>query len=229
MATNPFPSQSRFLAFPPMRRVAVLLVCGAALVCIGFGVRASRRPKELPATDSKTGLAAVEVVINQVATSDFGRTPRGDQLTRRARELLRSGRIRFTDALGVDALYQKERITGGILYIVVERVPRGFLWPATDELARRLYHETLHSVVETRVASQEEECDGFCAAEEAAAAVENRAPQYPVTRDGERIWEWVQTTYSKLPSDPTYQPVGYSLAELAARTGIPHALAAKSP
>ena len=207
-----------FLSLPPWRRLAVLLLCGALLVCIGFGLRASRRPKELPAADARDGLAAVEKVITRVGASDFGRAPRGEALTRRARELLRGGHIRFTEALDVDALYRKERMGEGILYIGVVRRRDGIEWPTAAELARRIYHETLHALVGTSTPSLEEECDAFCAAEEASAVVENRAPRYPVIRDGQRVWEWVKAAYSKLPSNPDYQPVGYTPAELAERT-----------
>jgi hypothetical protein len=88
------------------------------------------------------------------------------------------------------------------------------------ELAQRIYHETLHSVMGSRHRSIEEECDAFCAAEEAAAAVERRLPRYPVMRDGKPIEEWVKDVYSQYPSSTTYVPVGCTVEELAARTGI---------
>ena len=228
MAQNSSTMRKRFLSLPPLRRILALLVVGVVLVGIVLGVHASRRPKELPDADSKKGLASVEDVIRRVGASGFGRTPRGEKLTRHARELLQSGRIRFTDALEVDALYRKERIGKGVLYIVVTRIPRGIEWPTADELARRVYHETLHAVVDSWSGCKEEECDGFCAAEEAAAAIENRAPQYPVMRDGDRIWDWVATAYPKVVSNPRYRPVGYTLAELAKRTGITHTSASSS-
>jgi hypothetical protein len=68
--------------------------------------------------------------------------------------------------------------------------------------------------------SSEEECDAFCAAEEAAAGASGRLPRYPVMREEETVWKWVQNVYSQIPSDKTYVPVGCTLNDLAVRTGI---------
>ena len=76
--------------------------------------------------------------------------------------------------------------------------------PRPEQLAQRVCHETLHAVVGSKDRAKEEECDVFCAAEEAAAAV----------------GQCVQQSYPQHPSHKTYAPVGCTLKELAARTGI---------
>jgi hypothetical protein len=179
----------------------------------------SRRPRELPPEEAQVGLAQVREVIDLIRKSEFGRSDRGRRLTAEADALARRGGIRFCPDLGVEALYRKELGRRPVLYISVLRHRNGVLWPSQTELAERIYHESLHAVVRSKRKCREEECDAFCAAEEAAAAIEQRSPACPVRRDGLTVWQWVRRAYAQHPSDPDYQPVGYTPEQLAVMAG----------
>ena len=212
----------RFLAKPPLWRMAVLLGIGLVLSLSAYIHKRSCRPPELPDDLSVIGVRKVYEMLEVVGKSDFGRSPRGALLTAAAMKLMDEGRVRFSPNLEQEALYRKEPGRRPVLYISVFFHNERVLWPRAEELAERLYHESLHSLVQAKHRSREEECDAFCAASEAAAAVDQRLPGYPVMRDGKPVWEWVQETYAEYPSDETYVPVGCTLKELAARTGITH-------
>jgi hypothetical protein len=156
-----------------------------------------------------------------VERSDFGRSDRGRLLLARARQLVERGALRFSTELRGEALYRKERGSRPLLYVRVERLAGEHTLPTRAEMAERVFHETLHAVKDSARKSLEEECDAFCAAEEARAAIEGRLPRYPVTRDGQPVWKWVRSAYRDLKSDPEYRPVGRTLAELARRSGRP--------
>lgn len=209
-----------FLSFESPRRVFCLLAIGLLLIFLAYEYRISQRPKELSSEETAVGLAKVQRVIDVVGQSEFGQTERGRKLTQQAQDLLRDGRIRFSAGLEMDSLYRKEFGSRPILYIAVLRGKDSVLWLDAEALARRIYHEVLHATVGSKRKSKEEECDAFCAAEEAVSAVEKRPPRYPVMRDGQSVWKWVQVAYPDTPSDPGYKPVGYTFAEFAARTGI---------
>ncbi len=217
------PTTRRFFSLPPARRVVVLLALGLLLFAGAYVYRISRRPKELPHEEAEQGLAMVQEVLDRVSASGFGRTERGQRLTAEVRRLAEGGRIRFSASLDTEALYHKERGSSAVLYLGVFDGPDGIEWPGLGELAKPIYHEALHAVVHSKTKSAQEECDAFCAAEEAAAVVERREPRYPVTRDNQRIWEWVRQQYPDSPSDPHYEPVGYSPEELAEKTGMDYA------
>ena len=209
-----------FFSLQSPRRVLGLLVIGLLLIFLAYDYRISQRPKELSAEETAIGLEKVQQMIDMVRQSEFGQTERGRKLTQQAQYLLQNGRIKFSAGLEMDSLYRKEFGSRSVLYIAVLRGRASVLWFDAESLARRIYHEVLHATVNSKRKSKEEECDAFCAAEEAAATVEKRPPRYPVMRDGQSVWEWVHVAYPDIPSDPSYQPVDYTFAELAARTGM---------
>jgi hypothetical protein len=209
-----------FLTKPPLWHMAMLLGVGFVLVLWAYIYGRSCRPQELPYDIAKIGILKVNETLQLVGKSDFGRSHRGATITAVAMELLDQGRIKFSPDLIPEALYRKDPFCRPVLYISVFSHKGRVLWPRPEELAERVFHESLHSVVHSKHRSKEEECDAFCAAEEAVAAVGHRSPRYPVMRDGITIWEWVQEVYSQYPSDKTYAPVGCTSKELTARTGI---------
>ncbi|MFC1462934.1 hypothetical protein ACFLQU_04930 [Verrucomicrobiota bacterium] len=200
--------------------MAVLLGVGLVLVVCAYIYGRSCRPDELPDDISHIGVRKVHEVLELVGKSDFGRSPRGAALAAAAVELMDQGRVRFSPNLDQEALYRKEFGRRPVLYISVFFHNGRVLWPQPEELAERIYHESLHSIAQSKHKSKEEECDAFCAAEEAAAAVGQRSPRYPVMRDGKTVFKWVQEVYSRYPSDRAYVPVGCTSEELADRTGI---------
>jgi len=201
------------------------LVCIVALgVLLGACVhryRASRRPRALSRAQSEVGWRQIDEILDIVRASEFGDTPRGKLLVAEAERMLKRRGIRFCPDLVQEALYRREFGCRPMLYISAPLVNGEVRWPDRVTLAQRVFHETLHCVVDSEERSFEEECDAFCAAEEAAAVIEARSPVYPVTRDGETIWVWVQREYANCVPNSRYQPVGCGRDELAARTGIP--------
>lgn len=214
------PAASTFLSIPKGRRALSLLAAGAVLIAGAYGYRVYRSPSVLRPQETAVGLIKGRDVLGRVQQSEFGRTERGRRLTDRARSLLDRGGIRFSDSLGAEALCV--RYFGGdpVLYVGVIRARNGIAWPSDAAIAKRIFHESLHLETGTASKSKEEECDAFCAAEEAAAAVMQREARYPVKRDGRLVWKWVQRIYKESASDPKYQPVGYMFSELAEKTGI---------
>jgi hypothetical protein len=210
----------RFLSKPPLWRIGLLLGVGLLLTAWAYRHGKSCRPPELADDIARDGLRKVREAIDLVRKSDFGSSQRGKLLTAAAMDFMDQDRIRFSPNMEQEALYRKEVGRRPILYISVFCHKDRVLWPPPEELAERIYHESLHAVVQSKNKSREEECDAFCAAEEAAAAVSKRLPRYPVMRDGETVWMWVRNVYSQSPSDRTYVPVGCTLNDLAVRTGI---------
>jgi hypothetical protein len=202
-----------------LRRLALIAAAGAVLVFGAWQFRLSRRPRELPAAQNEVGLGKVREIMNVVERSTFGGTPRGRRLTSAARAMVRAGRVRFSPELEGEALYRRELGCAPVLYISVAACRDRVLWPAQARLAERLYHETLHAVVDSESRSWEEECDAFCAAEQARAAVAGEAPRYPVRRDGVPVWDWVRENYPHMASAPGYVPVGLTRAELGGMSG----------
>ncbi len=217
------PRRSGFLSRPSGKRLLVLLVLGALAIAAAWAWRVSRRPEEVPPEVAARALARVREVLEVVRESEFGRTERGQALSARLDEFLARGGVRFSSSLGSEALYRKEFGCAPLLYIRTPRAPGGHFLPEPGEFAERTYHETLHAVKDSDTKSWEEECDAFCAAEQARAAVEKRPPRYPVKRDGEVLWQWVKSAYPELRSDPSYQPVGQTLKELGEKAGRPDA------
>jgi hypothetical protein len=208
------------LGGPPLWQLAVLLGVGLVLLLCAHIYARSCRPEELSSDIAAVGLRRVNEVLRLVAESDFGRSSRGAVVTAAAVELVSDGRVRFSPNMAEEALYRKEFGRPPVLYISVFCHGKRVMWPRPAELAERICHESLHTVVQSRDRSKEEECDAFCAAEEASAAVGQRSPRYPVMRDGRKIWDWIQEVYSNYPSDREYDPIGYTLQELSVRTGI---------
>ncbi|MHC4253829.1 MAG: hypothetical protein ACYS9X_32350 [Planctomycetota bacterium] len=210
----------KFLSVPPLRRLAIILVPGAIACAGAYAYRVSRRPKTVPADVALKGTARVREVTAAVGKSDFGGTARGSALTSRVERFVEEGRLRFSAELDTEALYRKERGCAPVLYVGVYSFPKKIILPTHAELAERLYHESLHAVKRSGVKTYEEECDAYCAAEEARAAVEGRAPSFPVRRDGQVIWDWVKETYKDAVSDRAYVPVGQAPEELARKAGV---------
>ncbi len=214
-------SKSKKLFSSPQHwRVLSLLAIGALLIFLVYRYRVSQRPKELSPEYTIEGLALVQEMIDMVRKSPFGQSERGTILTNQTQELIRDGRIRFSVNMQIECLYRKEFGCQPVLYIGVLKSGERVLWPDAEAFARRIYHEVLHVVINSEVESKEEECDAFCAAEEAVSGVENRPPRYPVMKDGKCTWEWVNIKYNKTPSDINYKPLGYTLSELALKTGM---------
>jgi hypothetical protein len=209
-----------FFSKPPLWRIGLLLGVGLVLMAWAYRYGESCRPRELAHDVARDGIRKVREVIELVRKSDFGSSPRGRLLTAAAMDLMDQGRIRFSPNLEQEALYRKELGRKPVLYISVFCHKDRVLWPLPEELAERIYHEALHTVVQSKNKSREEECDAFCAAAEAAAGASGRLPRYPVMREGQTVWKWVQNAYSQYPSDRTYVPVGCTLDDLAVRTGI---------
>ncbi len=201
--------------------MGVLLGTGILLVCCAVSYRNSRRPPELSGEWVGIGGRKISEVLKSVSNSKFGASERGARLTTAATALMAKGLLRFSPNLEQEALYRKEYGGDPVLYLSVYCHKDQVLWPAPEELAERIYHETLHAVVGSKKKSKEEESDAFCAAEEAAAAAVKRPARYPVMRDGVKIWDWVQDAYPQCPADDTYVPVGYTLKQLSARIGRP--------
>lgn len=206
---------------PPLWRLSVLLVVGLILMMWAGRLVQSCRPSEVPDTVARDGIRRIYEVIDVVRNSTFGRSYRGNVLTASALKMMAAGNIKFSPNLAQEALYRKEVGRSPVLYISVFVRNDRVMWPLPEELAERIYHESLHAAIQTENHSRQEECDAYCAAEEAAAVVAGRSPRLPVMRDGKPVWEWVQDAYSTYPSDKSYLPVGYTLTELAARTENP--------
>lgn len=170
-------------------------------------------PEVLPADAAGEGLRRLRAVTELVRNSDFGRSRRGGLVTGAAAEMIDRGRVRFSPNLGQEALYRKELGREPVIYLSVCCYGDRVLWPSSEELAERVYHESLHVAVRSRRKSREEECDAFCVAAEAAAVVRGRAPCYPVMRDGTTVWKWVENVYTQYPSDRAYAPIGYPNTE----------------
>ncbi len=196
------------------------MAAGAVSVLLAIVHVRSLRPCELPPEQSAEGLRKVRETLSMVGNSEFGRSPRGMALTAAASELLAQGRVRFSPDIQGEALYRKETLRRPVLYIAAPSMKGRVFWPSQAELAERVYHESLHVVVGSRKRSIEEECDAFCAAEEASAVVGQRAPLYPVMRDGTAVWKWVKEAYPTHRADPTYRPVGCTVEEFAGRVGM---------
>lgn len=212
-----------FLSVPPLKRLAVLVALAAVAIAAASVYRRSLRPKTVPPDVAAKGLAEARRVVDLVRRSEFGRGERGRALSVQAASFLEGGRLMFSTELRTEALYRKEPGAAPVLYIGVFGCPRGFVLPGRGELAERIYHEALHAVKRADRKTYEEECDAYCAAEEARSAVEGRSPSFPVERDGEVLWLWVTSTYVHARSDPEYAPVGQTLRELARKAGIEYA------
>ena len=222
----------KFMSKPSPRRLGLILGLGIVAIVTAALHRSSLRPKPVPGEIAKKGLAEVRAVVDIVRQSEFGGSERGSALTGEIERFLEDGRIVFTADISGEALYRKEPFAAPVLYIVVYLpacvrrhtqaggAVRGHLLPDRGEIAQRLYHEALHSVKRSPRKSLEEECDAFCAAEEARAAIEGRAPAFPLERDGRPLWEWVTATYRDATSDPSYLPVGQTPEDLAEKSGI---------
>lgn len=222
MTASGWPS---FFGRPPLWRVGVLLVLGLGLAVAAHIHSTGRRPPELSAELAEAGNRKVREVLEIIGESEYGRSTRGAILTAKARAMMEDRRIRFSPNLPQEALCWKEWLREPVLYISVFFHKDRVSWPPRSSLAERIYHEALHAVVGGNRPSRQEECDAFCAAEEAAAAVSGRIPQYPVMRDGKTVWTWVSEVYTESRSFPKYEPVGCAQQELAARTGCEFVLA----
>jgi hypothetical protein len=205
----------------PLKRISIIIIIGLFLLAGAHIYRNSRRPIEVAREFAEKGLDEVRAIIETIKASEFGKSKRGAALTEEAEKLLARDAIRFSAGLDKEALLRKEAGSRPVLYIRVFAIADSVVLPAQSELAECLYHEGLHAAQRSEGRSWEEECDAFCAAEEARAVVEDRAPRFPVERDGQIIWEWVTATYTELFSNPEYQPVGQTQAELNSRAGIP--------
>jgi len=208
---------------PSPRRLGVILALGAVAIIAAAIHRSSLRPRPAPPEVAERGLADVRAVIDIVRGSEFGRSERGSALTDEIEQFLEDGRIVFTTDISGEALYRKEFGSAPVLYVGVYGAVRGCLLPDRGEIAQRLYHEALHSVKGSARKSLEEECDAYCAAEEARAAVEGRPPVFPLRRDGRPLWEWVTAAYRDVKSDSSYVPVGQTPEDLAEKAGMPRA------
>lgn len=211
--------RATFLSRPPLKRLGLILALGAAAIATAAVYGSSKRPRPVPPEVAARGLADVRVVLDLVGASEFGRSERGAILTGEIERFLEDGRLVFTADISTEALYRKEFCKAPVLYIGVFGCPRGYMLPDRGEIAERLYHEALHSVKRSAGKSYEEECDAYCAAEEARAAVEERAPAFPLKRDGGPLWAWVTVTYEDATSNPAYAPVGRSHEELTEKAG----------
>ncbi|MHC4916813.1 MAG: hypothetical protein ACYTGB_15120 [Planctomycetota bacterium] len=209
------------LSLPSLRRLLLLAGAGVVLACGAYFCRVWRRPREVPPATARAGLARAAEVLAAVDSSGFGKTERGRLLAAEVRALMDRGALRFSAELGTEALCRRERGCAAVLYVGVYRGPKGLVLPSRGEMAERIFHETLHALKDSERKSREEECDAFCAAAEACAAVEGRPVGYPVTRGGRGLWEWVRDAYPDAPEDPSYRPVGMDRSELARRAGLP--------
>ena len=215
------PPARGFLSRPPRRRLIALAGAGAILVAAACLYRRAQRPREVSSATARDGLALAAAVLDSVEASEFGKTERGRALSSAARGMMARGALRFSAELGTEGLCRRERGAAPVLYIGVYRGPRGFVLPSRGEMAERIYHETLHGLKDSKRKSLEEECDAFCAAAQACAAVEGRTVSYPVTRGGRNLWEWVRSAYPDAKGDPLYRPVGIGREELVRMAGIP--------
>lgn len=210
---------SRFFAAPPTSRLALLVGFGIVVCVATVGYRRAQRPETVPPDAAATGLAETRQVLERVRQSAFGQSERGALLTRRATRFLEDHRIQFSTTLRTEAYFRKEPFCAPLLYIGVYDTSRGVAFPTQGEMAERIFHETLHAIKQSRTQIVEEECDAYCAAEEARAAVEQRAPAFPIKRDGQFLWLWVREVYTNAITDPHYQPVGQTIRDLALKTG----------
>jgi len=217
------------LSRPSPRRLGLILLVGALAIVAAAVHRSSLRPGPVPPEVAERGLADVRAVIDIVRGSEFGKSERGSTLTDEIERFLDDDRIVFTADIAGEALYRKEFGSAPVLYIGVYGAVRGYLLPDRGEIAQRLYHEALHSVKGAAHKSLEEECDAFCAAEEARAAVDGRPPAFPLRRDGRPLWEWVAAAYRDVKSNPSYVPVGQTPEDLAEKAGIVRALGVAEP
>ncbi|MHC5054082.1 MAG: hypothetical protein ACYTKD_05115 [Planctomycetota bacterium] len=221
--------RATLLSRPPLKRLGLILALGAAAIAAAAVHRASIRPTPVPPEVAARGLAEVRAVLDLVSASEFGRGERGAALTGEIERFLEDGRLVFTADISTEALYRKELCAAPVLYVGVFGCPRGYLLPDRAEIAERLYHEALHSVKRSAAKFYEEECDAYCAAEEARASVEGRALAFPLERDGRPLWEWVTATYEDAASDPAYAPVGQSLEDLMEKAGVARVRDAAAP
>ncbi|MCB2156221.1 hypothetical protein KQI84_15195 [bacterium] len=202
-------------------RVAILLLIGVVAIGAVWAWRLSKRPPEVTPEHAKQGIAQVEAVLEKIDASDFGQTERGQILTARLRKFIASGHLRFSPDLRAESILWDQPGLPQMIYIGAMESPRGATFPNAERLAKRLYHEALHAEQNSKVVCLEEECDAFTAAEEASAAVAGRKPRYPVLRDNEPIWDWVNVNYTEMSSNENYRPVGRSHDDLAEKAGEP--------
>lgn len=202
------------------KRPFLIIVIGFALLFIANQYIISKRPPELSAEETRIGLKIVRNLLITVDRTEFGKTERCKILTDKLRNLLRKNRIRFSMNLDRECLYRKKFNCEPILYIAVSYGKYGPVWPDHDALARRIYHEALHGVIQSEKDSKQEECDAFCAGAEVVAAIQGDEFSYPVMKDGQTVWEWVNVYYPDAESNSKYKPLGYSYRELAEKVGI---------
>lgn len=206
---------------PPLRRLAVILACGLLLMAGAHLWLVSRRPAEVSGADAATGNAKLARVVNAIRADALSRSPRGAACLAFIDEMVQHKGIRFSPGLPYEALYRKEFGRRPVLYVGVIRMGMGVIRPSDAELAERIFHETIHALKHSDPASWEEECDAFCAAEQAAAAVEKRPAVCLVLRDGANLWDWVRREYPDHVSDPAYVPVSATRTELETWAEIP--------
>ncbi|MHC4248313.1 MAG: hypothetical protein ACYS9X_04220 [Planctomycetota bacterium] len=221
--------RATLLSRPPLKRLGLILALGAAAIAVAAVYRSSIRPDPVPPDVAARGLADVRAILDLIGASEFGKGPRGAALTGEIERFLEDGRLVFTADISGEALYRKEFCADPVLYVGVFGCPRGHLLPDRAEIAERLYHEALHSVKRSGRKTREEECDAYCAAEEARASVDGRAPAFPLEREGRPLWEWVAATYEDAASDPAYVPVGQGLEDLMEKAGVARVRDAAAP
>lgn len=201
-------------------RLPILLTVAAGLVALLVASRAMQMPSPAPLEVQRAGLEKVRRVLREIEASEFGRTERGQILTRQISSAMSASRISFTTDIGGRAAHLSNIFGRDRWYIMVLEMNHGrFLHQAPWQLAEVIYHEAVHATSGSGGhGSFEEECDAFAAGLQAEHVMRGAPHPVPLIMDGMPIARFVQEKYPQLASDPAYQPVGTSTAWLDSMT-----------
>lgn len=207
------------------RRLTLILLLGAIVVCGALGNRYRHLPQPVPTQVQREGMAIIKQELATLADSSFGRSQRGRALIAEIERLVESDRIVFSADLGgprglsLYNVFRRKRI-----YLKVIEMNHGrYLHQLPWQLSEVLFHEALHSLrAGFHSSSFEEECDAFAAGLQAEAASKGSAPDSVFRMDGHPLAKFVNNAYPGIRHDPGYQPVGESLEWLTQHIGDKH-------
>jgi hypothetical protein len=202
-------------------RLGAILALGAVAIAAAELYRRSKRRRPAPPETQRSGLLLVNDILARIASTDFGKSKRGDLLAQTISSFLRRHGVVFTAEIAPQALYRREAGGQELLYIKVLRLGATFAHQSPEGIAEALYHEAVHArKSHYGGSSMEEECDGYAAGLAAGAAIAGRDLPEVLAIDGQPVAAFVARTYPELTRCPTYQPVGQSREWLMRTTGL---------
>lgn len=195
--------------------VGILLILGAEIL------RRSRRPEPAPETVQVEGYARLNAILTRVRTSPFGQSERGQRLTACIADYMARDAVIFTADIWWQALFRKEVFSPAVIYTRCYMLPsETFVFQTEDTMAESVYHEAVHALSVRTPASIEEECDGFAAGLQAAAALTSEVLPEVLLLDGMSLAELVARRYRGKTRDPDYEPVGLEIGGLLQIVGL---------